>query len=299
MEYKDYYKVLGVDKSATAADIKKKYRKLAVQYHPDKNPGNKAAEEKFKTITEAYEVLGDAKKRKQYDELGQQWKQYEHGNYRPQGHQQQGQYQGDFSDVFGQGSGFSDFFEAFFGGSGRQRRQQPRRVQRGSDVEAALNITLEEAYRGTERMITLDQKTIRLPIQPGVKEGQLLRLKGKGQPGMNGGTAGDMLIRVSISMPADYSIEGDTLTRSLDIDCFKAMLGGRQQVDIFGKMISINIKPMTQTGSVLRLKNQGMPVYGKDEKNHLLLKIRVVIPDQLSPQALEWVKKAAGFQHPQ
>src|SRR4051812_39842901 len=197
MEYKDYYKVLGVDKTASQDEIKKKYRKLAVKYHPDKNPGDKQAEEKFKEVNEANDVLGDPEKRKKYDEMGANWKYYEQqaaqGGYGRQGGQQYGggYSSGDFQGF--EGGDFSDFFESFFGGGGGspfggggQRRTQ---AYRGSDLQAEMSISLEDAFHGATKQISINNQSLNLKIKPGIADGQTLRLKGKGNPGANGGPA--------------------------------------------------------------------------------------------------------------
>jgi len=188
MEYKDYYKILGVDKKASQAEIKKAYRKLAVKHHPDKNQGNKASEEKFKELNEAYEVLGDPEKRKKYDSLGANWKQYEQGGFDPSQYGGGGfHYQGDMSDIFG-GSGFSDFFNSFFGGmGGGSSRSYHRRpvARKGQDYKVDTTLTLEEVYHGTTRMLDLGGKKIKMNIKPGVRNGQKLRVKGKGGKGQS------------------------------------------------------------------------------------------------------------------
>ncbi len=190
MEYKDYYKVLGVDRSAKQDEIKKAYRKLAVKYHPDKNPGDKAAEEKFKEISEAYQVLGNEESRKKYDELGANWKQYENMGYGGQGFQG---FDGQGFEGFS-GSGFSDFFDMFFGGQGGGfdfsniggfggGRRSRSRAMKGQDLTASIDMTLREAYSGSQRMFKIGGETIKISIKPGVKDGQTLRVKGKGHPG--------------------------------------------------------------------------------------------------------------------
>ena len=203
MEYKDYYKILGVDKNATQEEVKKKYRKLALKYHPDKNPNNKSAEEKFKTIAEAYEVIGNKEKRKKYDELGANWKQYEQaGAYAGtggfdyaqwgQGAQQTGGYsQANYEDMFGGSGGFSDFFEQFFGGQ-YQRSSKTRKAHPfpGQDYETQMDIDLSEAYHGTTRILNLKGQKLKINIKPGIKNGQLLRVKGKGGKEHKGAKAG-------------------------------------------------------------------------------------------------------------
>lgn len=289
MDYKDYYKVFGLEKTATADEIKKKYRKLAVQFHPDKNPGNKASEEKFKDISEAYEVLGNKEKRRKYDELGQNWKQYEQSGpanqRRPAGSERV-----DYDDVFGE-SGFSDFFEAFFGGSTSSFNRQRRRPQKGRDMEATINLSLEEAYHGTEKMFTLNEVSIRMPVKQGVRDGQVLRLKGKGYPG-SGASNGDLLIKVNILPDLVYSRDGDNLVKNIDIDFYMALLGGKISINIFGKQIQVPVKPQTQAGAIFRLKNMGMPAYGKTERGYLLLKSRIVLPASISSEEIDLIAKA-------
>lgn len=211
MEFKDYYKILGIEKTASDAEIKKAYRDLAKKYHPDKNPGSKTAEEKFKEVSEAYEVLKDPEKRKKYDQLGSNWKQYQNagaGNaddwfrqYASTG--QQGgsfQYSGNLGDLFGNIGGFSDFFESFFGGSSKGENSQGifNRARRGGDYEANLNLTLEEAYNGGERQITVDGKKLRIKINPGTRDGKVLRLKNQGAQGTHGGEKGDLYLTIHI-----------------------------------------------------------------------------------------------------
>ncbi len=211
MEYKDYYKVLGVDKKATQEEIKKAYRKLAIKYHPDKNPDNKEIEEKFKEINEANEVLSDPKKRKKYDEMGTNWNRYQNtegqGSYNPfeQGFGGQAggtyQYEGDIDDFFGRAgagtAGFSDFFESFFGGSERRGRSQAGSYK-GTNYETEMDISLEEAYQGTSRIIQLEGHKLRISTKPGVSHGQLLKIKGKGGKGSSPNLNGDLIVKVKI-----------------------------------------------------------------------------------------------------
>ena len=287
MEYKDYYKVLGVDRSAKQDEIKKAYRKLAVKYHPDKNPGDKAAEEKFKEISEAYQVLGNEESRKKYDELGANWKQYENMNYGGQGFQGFEGFQG-----FG-GSGFSDFFDMFFGdinfGGGRRSRT---RAMKGQDLTASIDLTLREAYSGSQRLIDVGNETIKISIKPGVRSGQTLRVKGKGGHGMNGGENGDLLMKINILQDPVYQRDGDDLIRTVNIDVYTAILGGKIEIDTLKGNVSVPIKPQTQNNSMLRLKGLGMPHYGKEGAGALLLKIQIVLPSHFSEKELELIKQA-------
>lgn len=293
MEYKDYYKVLGVERSATQDEIKKAFRKLAVKYHPDKNPGDKAAEEKFKEITEAYEVLGKEDSRKKYDELGANWKQYE--NF--QGYGGQGGFQGFDSQDFS-GSNFSEFFNMFFGnmggfsgfGGGRRGRS---RAMRGQDVTASLNLTLREAFSGSQRLINIGNQTIKVSIKPGVKDGQTLRVKGKGNPGVNGGENGDLLMKINIAKDNEYQRDGDDLSKTINVDIYTAILGGKIAVETMKGTVNVPIKPQTQNNSVLRLKGLGMPHYGAEGEGALLLKVQIAIPERFSEKELELIKEAS------
>ena len=297
MEYKDYYKVLGVDKKASQDEIKKAFRKLAVKYHPDKNKDNKAAEEQFKLINEANEVLSDPEKRKKYDTLGENWRQYEHAGAGPGGRGRQGdgrggpftyEYGGDFSDIFGQGggSGFSDFFEQFFGsGSSGGGRRSTR--TRGQDYQAEMEITLEEAFHGTSRLIELGGEKLRITTKPGAYEDQLLRVRGKGGKG-SGDNHGDLYVRVNVAPHPRYTRKGDDLYATHTIDLFTAVLGGSSIVDTLSGQIKIKIDPGTQSGKTIRIKNKGMPVYGKTNIfGDLYVQLQVHIPEKLTDKQKE------------
>lgn len=302
MEYKDYYKVLGVERSATQDQIKKAYRKLAVKYHPDKNPGDKAAEEKFKEISEAYQVLGNEDSRKKYDELGANWKQYENMGYGGQGFQGFG---GQSFEGFGN-SGFSDFFDMFFGGQGGVgfdfsdiggfggggRGRTRTRAMKGQDLTASIDMTLREAYFGSQRMFKIGNDTIKISIKPGVKDGQTLRVKGKGHPGFNGGENGDLLLKIHITQDPVYQRDGDDLIRNINIDIYTAILGGKVEIDTMKGNVNVPIKPQTQNNSMLRLKGLGMPHYGKEGNGSLLLKVQLVLPNHFSDKELDLIKKA-------
>lgn len=303
MEYKDYYSVLGVARNATQDEIKKQYRKLAVKYHPDKNQGDKKAEEKFKEISEAYQVIGNEDSRKKYDELGANWKQYEQQGYQGQGGFGGQGFQGFEGFGGGDGGGFSDFFEAFFGGqhgfggfnfggSGRGRSRQAR-AMKGQDLNASLSLTLQEAFQGSQRLINIGDSTIKINIKPGVRDGQILRIKGKGNPGANGGENGDILLNISILKDNIYQREGDDLSKNLDVDFYTAILGGKVTVETMKGSINVPIKPNTQNNSILRLKDMGMPHYGKSGAGNLLLRIQVSIPKRMSEKELQLIREAS------
>ncbi|MCQ2307539.1 MAG: J domain-containing protein [Bacteroidales bacterium] len=303
MEYKDYYKVLGVGRSATQDEIKKAFRKLAVKYHPDKNPGDKAAEEKFKEISEAYEVLGDAESRKKYDELGANWKQYENAGFGGRGG-----FQGFGGQGFG-ASGFSEFFERFFGGQGGRGGfdfgdlggfgnfggRGRSRAMKGQDMSASLNLTLREAYFGSQRLINIGSQTIKVSIKPGVKDGQTLRVKGKGNPGVNGGENGDLLMKINIAKDNEYQRDDDDLIKNINVDVYTAILGGKITVETMKGIVNVPIKPQTQNNSVLRLKGLGMPHYGQEGEGVLLLKVQLSLPEKFSEKELELIRQAETF----
>lgn len=299
MEYKDYYQTLGIDKKASQEDIKKAYRKLAVKYHPDKNPGNKTAEEKFKSISEAYEVLGDPEKRKQYDKLGANWKQYQQAGY------EQGRYGGggrsktysyggrDDSDFFN-ASGFSDFFESFFGrGSqfGSSRFGNTDFEFPPGDLSGEISITLEEAFHGTERIVDLGGERIKVKIKPGAYDGLTLRAKGKGQKSPSG-KAGDLHLSIHVLPHPRYERKGDDLHMEAPVDLFTALLGGKQEVATLSGKINISLKEGTQNGKVVRLQGKGMPLYGKTgQHGDLYVKLMVQLPEQLTPHQRQLIQK--------
>jgi curved DNA-binding protein len=311
MEFKDYYKILGVEKSATKEEISKAFRKLAVKYHPDKNPNNKTAEEKFKEITEAHEVLGDPEKRKKYDALGANWNQYQTSGggfedfFSQYGGGKRGgttyEFSGDFGDLFGHMGGFSDFFESFFGRGGRSSRsdfgsQGFQAQQVGVDVEADLNITLEEAFNGSERQISIDGKKLKIKIIPGTKDGQRLRLKGLGRAGTDEGNKGDLYLNIHILQHPFYEIKDDELFYNLDIDLYTAVLGGKENIKTLdGKTISINIPSGTESEKVLRLQNLGL--LNNNMRGDLFMKLHVTTPKNLTDKEKKLFKELSKLRN--
>ncbi|WP_299821954.1 J domain-containing protein [uncultured Pontibacter sp.] len=305
MEYKDYYKILGVEKNALQADIKKAYRALAKKYHPDKNKDDTTAENKFKDISEAYEVLGDKDKRSQYDQLGSNWRQFQQGG-RPGGGAYQGQPGGgftqeDINDMFGGGGGgFSDFFQQFFGGGGGfgQGTAGRGRTRKGQDYQAEMEITLDEAYQGTSRLIATDNQQLRITTKPGVADGQTLRIKGKGGPAAGGGDNGDLYIKVHLRPHSKFERKGDDLYADLNLDMYTAILGGETHVDTMSGKLKLNIPAGTQNGKTLRLRGKGMPHYGKpDQHGDLYVKINVLLPADLSKEERDLLERLRELRH--
>jgi curved DNA-binding protein len=290
MEFKDYYKILGVEKNATQEEIRKAYRDLAKKYHPDKNPDDKTTEEKFKSVSEAYEVLKDPEKRKKYDALGANWKQAGTGNFDDWFKNYSRSSQGStfsFEDIFGGNfEGGFDFFDLFMGrgaGAGQRRRTWKSTPQKGKDFEATLSISLEEAFSGTSKEFNLGDRRIRVKIEPGTEEGQKLRLKHQGGESSSGGESGDLYLKVKIDKHGKFEKKGSDLHVKLPVDLYKAVLGGKKEVHtIDGKTININIPPETNNGKVLRIKGMGMQIPDSNKRGDLFVKIDLRLPQDLS-----------------
>ena len=292
MDYQDYYKVLGVDKSATTDQIKKAYRKLARKYHPDVNPNNAEAERKFKELNEANEVLSDPDKRKKYDQFGADWQRYQQAGAGARGGQPGGgfdwsQYtqggEGFGGGGFGEGQDFSDFFSSLFGNMGGGGGARGSRPGAGQDYQAELELSLEEAYRGGPRTITVNGKNLRLTIAPGVADGQTIRLRDQGGPGRNGGPNGSLLITFRLAPDPRYVRTGDDLTQEVPVSVYTAALGGELTVDTLSGPVKIKIKPETANGTRLRLRGKGFPVYKKDgQYGDLYLRLNLTLPSNLT-----------------
>lgn len=295
MDFVDYYKILGVDKGATDKDIKNAYRKLARKYHPDLNPNDAGAKKKFQQINEANEVLSDPEKRKKYDQYGKDWQhadQFEQA--RRQQHHQQQQHTGgssfrDGSSFTGSGdfSGqdYSEFFESFFGGGSGQGN----RVKfKGEDYQAELHLTLKDALETHKQTITVNGKNIRITIPAGVENGQTIKIKGYGGPGVNGGPAGDLYISFAIADDPRFKREGNDLRTKVDLDLYTAILGGEITIDAINGPVKVKVKPETQNGTTIRLKGKGFPVYKKDgESGDLYVRYEVKIPTGLTEKQKE------------
>jgi curved DNA-binding protein len=273
MEYKDYYQVLGVSARASAEEIRQVYKKLAVQYHPDHNPGNSAAEKRFKEISEAKEVLLDPENRQKYDALRAQYvarqqlrQQRSGGMARPTPPEEEPE----MSNVF------THFFEEVFG--------RKRSSRRGRNYEAHIKITLEEAYHGTRDVLGFEGRKLRIRIKPGMRDGQVLKIKGQGGPGKNGGPNGDLFLTVKIKDHPHFDRQADDLYTSLEIDLYTAVLGRKMQLpSLKGSSVTIQIPPGTQPGERLKLKGLGMPYHDyPGQYGDLYLTVKVKLPTRLS-----------------
>ena len=327
MEFKDYYATLGLSKTATDKEIKQAYRKLARKHHPDVNPGDKSAESRFKEINEAYEVLGDSEKRKKYDELGANWRMYEqaqqqgggapfggfggYGGGAPGGFGGEGgawtinmggapggyrtMTEDEMRDMFGTENPFSDFFNAFFGGGGaaagepRTRSTRAPRAQPGRDVEHEIELTLEEAFHGATRRISIKQaghaRTVDVRIPAGVKDGSRVRVHGEGEAGANGGTSGDLFLRIRVKPHAIFERKGDDLYTKVALPLTTAVLGGEAKVPTISGSVRLKVPETTQPGQVFRLKGHGMPLTGKtDTRGDLYATADVQLPRTLNKE---------------
>ncbi len=302
MEYKDYYKILGVAKTASSDEIKKAFRKLAVKYHPDKNPGDTASEEKFKEANEANEVLSDVEKRKKYDELGENWKQhgqsksggagYDWSKWQQAGQDSNGFYSSNnYSEGEARQADFSDFFESFFGGRA-QAGKSSSSAQKGEDYSAESNISLEEAYLGTTRQLHVNDSVFEIKIKPGVSDGQSLRMKGKGGKGRNGAVNGDIFIKIHIPEHPHFKLKGNDLHAETAVDLYTLLLGGQAIVRTLKGSMKISIPKETENGKVLRLKGLGMPIFGKTgEFGDLYLKVTALLPKNSSEKEIALLKQ--------
>jgi curved DNA-binding protein len=305
VQFRDYYETLGVSKTATENEIRTAFRKLARKYHPDVAKDKKAAEEKFKQINEAYEVLSDPEKRKKYDQLGEHWNQ-PGGGFQPPPQWRGGQPGGGFQRYSGgdggvefefNGTGFSDFFEAFFGG-GRGKSafggfgQQPPPQERGSDVEADIMVTLEEALNGSTRAVSLRRagsnkvETYQVKIPRGVREGQRIRLAGQGEAAEGGGRSGDLFLRVRLARHPDFTVEGNDLIHEEKIAPSQAVLGTELKVATIEGTVRMKIPPGTQGGQRFRLRGRGLPG-STGTRGDLYVEVQIQIPRKITERERE------------
>jgi DnaJ-class molecular chaperone len=312
MEFKDYYATLGLQKTATDKEIKQAFRKLARKYHPDVNPGDKAAEAKFKEINEANEVLSDPEKRRKYDELGANWRAYEqagaaggpspfeqggwnvHFGGAPGGGGFRTMTQEEMNAMFGEGDPFSDFFHTFFGGAGAGpdeaggRRSRARRGARaGRDVEQEIELTLEDAFHGATRRLAIKQdghaRTVDVRIPAGVTDGSRVRIAGEGEAGTGGGKAGDLYLRIRLAPHPRFERKGKDLYTKVHVPLTTAVLGGEADVPtLAGKTLRLKVPSTTQNGQTFRLKGHGMPTTNKPDTGDLYATVEVLLPKSLT-----------------
>ncbi len=296
-DFIDYYKVLGVDKNASTDDIKKAYRKLARKFHPDLNPDDADAKKKFQQINEANEVLSDPENRKKYDQYGENWKHAEqfeqarqqggsppHGNY------------GNYTDFGNDNGEFSDFFEQLFG-QGRSGRRGSQVKFRGEDYHAELQLRLRDVFTSHKQVLTVNGKNLRITIPAGAEDGQVIKLKGSGGPGINGGPAGDLYITFNIQNDTPFIRQGNDLYLTQDIPLYTAILGGELVVDTMDGKIKLKVPPETQNGTKARVKGKGFPVYKQEGQfGDLYVTYNIKMPTHLTEKEKELFRQLANLQ---
>lgn len=321
MAGKDYYQVLGVDRNASEKDIKQAYRRLARKYHPDINPGDKSAEAKFKQINAAHEVLSNPEKRKKYDQFGEQWEYAD--QFAKSGGQERVRWdfgRGGTSFEYGDLSGFGDIFSSLFGDSGIGSRTK-RGPRRGQDVESPIEVTLEEAYHGSTRLMQLQTqesctacggtgavgnrvctmcngtggkitpKRLEVKIPAGVKDGSRIRITGEGGPGLAGGKKGDLYLVVKVLPHTLFERKGDDLYTEVSVPLATAILGGEVKLPTLNGSISLKIPPETQNGKVFRLAGKGMPQLSNNKHGNMLAKVKVILPTKLTEEEKKLFEK--------
>jgi curved DNA-binding protein len=312
MDFKDYYEILGVPPTAAKKAVQQAYRQLARKVHPDVNPGNKGAEEKFKTINEAYQVLSDAEQRKKYDAMRTQYLRWQQTGGRPEDFDwQQWSAQADtgahvryatpedLEDLFGSASPYSDFFTNIFGQARRSggdgRRGASPGPRRGRDVEYEVELSLEEAFHGADRLLEIDGHRIKAGIPRGVRTGSRVRLAGQGEPGLNGGPAGDLYLLVRLLPHPTFEREGDNLHLEAPVDIFTAVAGGEIRVPSLERPLILTIPPRTNAGRSFRLRGKGMPRLGDpDKRGDLYARVRLVLPDPLTDPEVDSIRALAS-----
>lgn len=285
MEFIDYYQVLGVPKTASDADIKSAYRKMARKYHPDLNPNNKESERKFKEANEANEVLSDPEKRKKYDTYGKDWQHADEIEKSRQQQRQQSQRQSgrQFREEDFAGGDFSEFFESMFGSEARGRSSNRQTRFRGQDLHAELQLDLTDVYHSHQRTLSVNGKNIRLTIPAGVENEQTIKITGHGTPGANGGPNGDLYLTFSIAVHPKFKREGSNLYATVELDLYTALLGGETTIDTLDGKVKLKVAPETQSGTKVKLKGKGFPVYKQANTfGDLYLTYQVVLPTKLT-----------------
>ena len=287
MEFVDYYKILGIDKSATAAEIKTAYRRLARKHHPDLHPNEKDAKVKFQQINEANEVLSDPEKRKKYDQYGKDWK---HADEFEASNQARGRSSDHYGSGFSSaqsGADFSDFFESMFGGAASGSRSRQVRF-RGEDYNAELHLGLTEAFKTHKQTLAVNGKSIRITIPAGIENGQTIKIQGHGGPGVNGGPNGDLYITFSVDNLPGIKRSGDNLYVTADLDLYTAVLGGEITLDTLSGKVKLKVPPETQNGTKVKLKGKGFPVYKEEGRfGDLYVTYNVKIPVNLTQKQKE------------
>ena len=295
MEFIDYYKILELTKTATEADIKKAYRRLARKYHPDLSPNDKNAENKFKEINEANEVLSSPENRKKYDKYGKDWQhadEFEKSGYNP--NQQQNSRKQQQSSSFS--GDFYDFFDSVNGNSGNRTNRETK--FRGQDLNASLQLTLNDVYKTRKQTLTVNNKSIRVTIPAGVENGQVIRIPGHGNPGANGGPNGDLFITFSISDSPEFKRDGSNLYTNFDLDLYTAVLGGEILVITFDGKVKLRVPPETQTGTKVKLKGKGFPIYKtEDSFGDLYITYTINTPVDLTEKEKELFMELSKLRH--
>ncbi len=302
-EFQDYYAALGLSPDADDKAIKQAYRKLARQYHPDVNPGDSKAEERFKEVNEAYQVLSDPEKRAKYDQMRQNYQQWQQRGGQPGGFNW-GDWQAgpgeytytnispeDLQDMFGEEDPFSDFFGSIFGQYGGSARQQAQRPRAGRDAEVLVHVTLEEAFHGTTRTIQRGERRIEARIPAGVRSGSRIRLANQGHPGVAGGQAGDLYLVIEVEPHAVFERDGDDLIADVPVDIYTAAAGGEARVPTIDGSVMLKIPPRTQAEKTFRLRNKGMPHLEKPEqRGDMYARVKLVLPHSMSDDEVETLK---------
>jgi len=298
MEYKDYYKILGLSRDASADEIKGVFRKLAMQYHPDRNPGDKQAEERFKEINEAYQVLSDPQKRARYDQLGESYSQWQQqgtpGNFNwGQWTSQPGAQEVNIDDLFGDGA-FSDFFRSIFGGMGAGQTLRGRSSRSVPTYQQPVSISLKEAYSGTTRTLQTDSRRVEVKIPAGARTGTKIRVRGAGPSGADGRPS-DLYLIMDIAADPAFERDGNDLHTQVTIDVFKAILGGEVEIRTLAGKVLLTIPPGTQPEQVFRVAGRGMPVLkSPGMKGDLYVLVKVQIPKGLSARQKSLLEQASS-----
>ncbi|WP_445381750.1 DnaJ C-terminal domain-containing protein [Robiginitalea sp. IMCC43444] len=285
MEFIDYYKILGLDKNATEKQIKSAYRKLARKYHPDLNPNDEGAKQKFQQVNEANEVLSDPEKRKKYDQYGKDWEHAEAFEQARKAREEPGGTGRRYTYSTGGESEFSDFFESMFGGFGAGRGRRSQQGFKGQDFNASLQLSLKDVYRTHKRTLTIGDKNIRITIPAGIEDGQTIKIKGYGGPGINGGPKGDLYLTFNIVNNTNFRRDAANLYKTIRIPLTTAVLGGELTADSFDGKVKLNVKPLTQNNTRVKLKGKGFPKYKQEGSfGDLIITYEVQLPDKLNAE---------------